>query len=89
MLIPHRFAHIYASLATSATSPTSQAPSPSPSSNPMVQRPTSNQGVAQTQDHSTSADLWKKAGNDFDFYRQNREELKKQYYQMRNNRFKQ
>ena len=66
-----------------------QAPAPSPSSNPMVQRPTSNQGVAQTQDHSTSADLWKKAGNDFDFYRQNREELKKQYYQMRNNRFKQ
>ena len=30
MLILHRFAHIYASLATSATSPTSQAPSPFP-----------------------------------------------------------
>ena len=29
MLILQRFAHIYASLATSATSPTSQAPSPS------------------------------------------------------------
>ena len=69
----------------------SQAPAPSnyQSSNPMAQRPTTNQGVAPTQDHATSEALWKKAGNDFDFYRQNREELKKQYYQMRNNRFKQ
>ena len=67
----------------------SQAPAPSPTSNPMAQRPTSNQGVAQTQDHSTSADMWKRAGNDFEFYQQNRAQLKKQYYEMRNNRFKQ
>ena len=67
----------------------SQAPAPSPSSNPMAQRPTSNQGVAQTQDHSTSADMWKRAGSDFEFYQQNRAQLKKQYYEMRNNRFKQ
>jgi|TARA_R100000479_G_scaffold171087_1_gene114286 hypothetical protein len=66
-----------------------QAPAPSPSSNPMAQRPTSNQGVAQTQDHSTSADMWKRAGSDFEFYQQNRAQLKKQYYEMRNNRFKQ
>ena len=67
----------------------SQAPAPSPSSNPMAQRPTSNQGVAQTQDHSTSADMWKRAGSDFEFYQQNRAQLKKQYYEMRNSRFKQ
>ena len=67
----------------------SQAPAPSPSSNPMAQRPTSNQGVAQTQDHSTSADMWKRAGSDFEFYQQNRAQLKKQYYEMRNKRFKQ
>jgi division protein CdvB (Snf7/Vps24/ESCRT-III family) len=55
----------------------------------LAQRPTSNQGVAQTQDHSTSADMWKRAGSDFEFYQQNRAQLKKQYYEMRNNRFKQ
>ena len=66
-----------------------QGQAPAPSSNPMAQRPTSNQGVAQTQDHSTSADMWKRAGNDFEFYQQNRAQLKKQYYEMRNNRFKQ
>ena len=66
-----------------------QSQAPSPTSNPMAQRPTSNQGVAQTQDHSTSADMWKRAGNDFEFYQQNRAQLKKQYYEMRNNRFKQ
>ena len=67
----------------------SQAPAPSPSSNPMAQRPTSNQGVAQTQDHSTSADMWKRAGSDFEFYQQNRAQLKKQYYEMRDSRFRQ
>lgn len=51
------------------------------------QRPSTNQGVAQTQDHATSGDLWKRAGN-FEFYQKNREELKKQYYQRRNNRYK-
>ena len=72
----------------------SQAPAHTPdrsnyhSSNPLAQRPTSNQGVAQTQDHSTSADMWKRAGSDFEFYQQNRAQLKKQYYEMRNNRFK-
>ena len=66
-----------------------QSQTPAPSSNPMTQRPTSNQGVAQNQDHSTSSDMWKRAGSDFEFYRQNREQLKKQYYEMRNNRFKQ
>lgn len=68
-----------------------QAPNPSiyEQSTPMVSRPSSNQGVAQSQDHSTNSDMWKRAGNDFEFYRQNREQLKKQYYEMRNNRFRQ
>ena len=51
-------------------------------------RPSTNQGVTPTQDHATNGDLWKKATNDFEFYRQNRDQLKKQYYQTRNNRFK-
>lgn len=51
-------------------------------------RPSTNQGVTPTQDHATNGDLWKKASNDFEFYRQNRDQLKKQYYQTRNNRFK-
>ena len=52
-------------------------------------RPSTNQGVAQTQNHSTSGDVWKRAASDFEFYQQNRAELKKQYYAKRNNRFKQ
>jgi len=51
-------------------------------------RPSTNQGVTPTQDHATNGDLWKKASNDFEFYRQNRDQLKKHYYQTRNNRFK-
>jgi uncharacterized protein involved in exopolysaccharide biosynthesis len=50
--------------------------------------PTTNQGVAQNQSHNTNGDVWKRAGQDFEFYQQNRKELKKQYYQRRNNRFK-
>lgn len=50
--------------------------------------PTTNQGVAQNQSHTTNGDVWKRAGQDFEFYQQNRKELKKQYYQRRNNRFK-
>ena len=52
-------------------------------------RPSTNQGVAQTPNHSTSGDVWKRAASDFEFYQQNRAELKKQYYARRNNRFKQ
>lgn len=52
-------------------------------------RPSTNQGVAQTPNHSTSGDVWKRAASDFEFYQQNRAELKKQYYAKRNNRFKQ
>jgi hypothetical protein len=51
-------------------------------------RPSTNQGVTQTQDHATNGDMWKKASGDFEFYQKNREQLKKQYYQRRNNRFK-
>jgi hypothetical protein len=52
-------------------------------------RPSTNQGVAQTQNHSTSGDVWKRAASDFEFYQQNRAELRKAYYAKRNNRFKQ
>ena len=52
-------------------------------------RPSTNQGVAQATNHSTSGDVWKRAASDFEFYQQNRAELKKQYYARRNNRFKQ
>lgn len=52
-------------------------------------RPSTNQGVAQTPNHSTSGDVWKRAVSDFEFYQQNRAELKKQYYARRNQRFKQ
>ena len=70
------------------TEQSSQPVASTPHQQMEVARPSTNQGVAPTQDHATSADLWKKAGSDFDFYRQNRTELKKQYYQMRNSRFK-
>lgn len=52
-------------------------------------RPSTNQGVAQTPNHSTSGDVWKRAASDFEFYQQNRAELRKAYYAKRNNRFKQ
>jgi hypothetical protein len=71
-----------------ASTPQPQPVASTPHQQMEVARPSTNQGVAPTQDHATSADLWKKAGSDFDFYRQNRTELKKQYYQMRNSRFK-
>ena len=63
-----------------------QALGEAPQSTP---RPSTNQGVAQTPNHSTSGDVWKRAASDFEFYQQNRAELKKQYYARRNNRFKQ
>lgn len=59
-----------------------EAPQPTP-------RPSTNQGVAQTPNHSTSGDVWKRAASDFEFYQQNRAELRKAYYAKRNNRFKQ
>ena len=52
-------------------------------------RPSTNQGVTQTPNHSTSGDMWKRAASDFEFYQQNRAELRKAYYAKRNNRFKQ
>ena len=52
-------------------------------------RPSTNQGVAQATNHSTSGDVWKRAASDFEFYQQNRAELRKAYYAKRNNRFKQ
>ena len=66
----------------SLNQPVGEAPQSTP-------RPSTNQGVAQTQNHSTNGDMWKRAGRDFEFYQQNRAELKKQYYAKRNNRFKQ
>ena len=52
-------------------------------------RPSTNQGVAQPQNHSTNGDVWKRAASDFEFSQQNRAELKKPYYAKRNSRFKQ
>tara|TARA_Y100000996_G_C22514253_1_gene639783 strand:- start:32 stop:676 length:645 start_codon:yes stop_codon:yes gene_type:complete len=52
-------------------------------------RPTTNSGVSNIQQQNTNGDVWKKAATDYEFFRQNREALKKQYYQERNNRFKQ
>jgi len=52
-------------------------------------RPTTNQGVAPTTNHSTNGDMWKRAASDFEYYQQNRAELRKAYYAKRNNRFKQ
>jgi len=63
-----------------------QALGDAPQSTP---RPSTNQGVAQATNHSTSGDVWKRAASDFEFYQQNRAELRKAYYAKRNNRFKQ
>lgn len=52
-------------------------------------RPTTNQGVAPTTNHSTNGEMWKRAASDFEYYQQNRAELRKAYYAKRNNRFKQ
>jgi hypothetical protein len=47
-----------------------------------TQRPTSNQGVQQMSDHATNGDMIKRA-HDYEFFRANRQEVKKRYYQMR------
>lgn len=54
-----------------------------------IQRPATNQGVAPSQNHNTNGDVWKRASTDFEFYQQNRKELRKAYYAKRNSRFKQ
>tara|TARA_Y100000401_G_scaffold65040_1_gene51803 strand:- start:481 stop:1140 length:660 start_codon:yes stop_codon:yes gene_type:complete len=51
-------------------------------------RPSTNNGVNATNDYSTNQDLWKRAGDDFEFYQKNREQLKKSYYKQRASRFK-
>ena len=48
-----------------------------------TQRPTSNQGVQQTSDHATNGDMMKKASGDYEFFKANRQEVKKRYYAMR------
>ena len=47
-----------------------------------TQRPTSNQGVQQMSDHATNGDMIKRA-HDYEFFKANRQEVKKRYYQMR------
>ena len=49
----------------------------------LAQRPTSNQGVQQTADHATNGDMMKKASGDYEFFKANRQEVKKRYYAMR------
>lgn len=49
----------------------------------LAQRPTSNQGVQQTADHATNGDMMKRASGDYEFFKANRQEVKKRYYAMR------
>lgn len=73
---------------TSEVPQTSQ-PTMEPSSTPaqlsqlaQMQRPTSNQGVQPVSDHATNGDMMKRA-NDYEFFKANRQEIKKRYYAQR------
>ena len=81
---------------TEAPAPTTEAPAPAPAMGTQpttgltastLSRPTTNKSVAAVADSATNASMLKKAG-DYDYFRANRSEIKKRYYQQRSKRLR-
>ncbi len=71
---------------TEAQAPTTEAQAPGLTAS-TLSRPTTNKSVAAVADSGTNASMLKKA-TDYDYFRANRSEIKKRYYQQRSKRLR-